>query len=365
MTRQVLPLKAQSILDLALWFERQKRVLPWRSEPTLYRVWVSEIMLQQTQVVTVLPYFERFMRRFPSVEALAEAQEIEVVEAWAGLGYYSRARNLHRAARFIRDLGAFPQTLEEWLEIPGVGPYTAGAIVSIALGQAEPILDGNVERVLSRVLSLGRQQQGETHYKSRLWRWSGLLVRRGARLGVSPSVFNQALMELGALICTPKNPRCGECPLRGESGERGACTAFRSGRPTDFPQKKAPKEWLRIEEQRHAWIRLDSSEWLLQRQVEGSWRAGLWDFLEQAPPAGKAKLLGEVKTRHVVTRHKIERTTQLWAVKPEPAFKDGSERDHQKWMSLQDEAVAGSSAYAKTRKQILAAAFDFLATTSK
>jgi len=319
-------------------------------------------MLQQTQVVTVLPYFDRFMRRFPSLEVLAAASETDVVEAWAGLGYYSRARNLHRAARRILDRGAFPQTREEWIEIPGVGPYTAGAIVSIALGKAEPILDGNVERVLSRVLCLPRRELGDARYKNRLWRWSGHLVRRGARLGVSPSVFNQALMELGALTCTPKSPRCGECPL---GGERGVCTAFRLGRSAEFPQKKAPKAWLRVEEQKHAWIRMDSSEWLLERKGQGSWRAGLWDFLDHAPPAGKAKLLGEVNTRHVVTRHRIERMTRVWAVKPEISLQVKSQEDGYKWSSLQDDSVAGSSAFVKTRKQILAAAFGFLTTTPK
>ncbi len=340
MTRQDLPPKNPSILGLAHWFERQKRVLPWRSEPTLYRVWISEIMLQQTQVVTVLPYFERFMARFASVEALAAALESEVVEAWAGLGYYSRARNLHKGAKAVVAAGGFPRTREGWLEIPGVGPYTAGAIVSIALGQPEPILDGNVERVLSRVLALPR----DARFKTRLWRWSALLVRRAHRLGVSPSTFNQALMELGAMVCTPRNARCSECPVS------GACAALRLGAVEKFPQKKPPKEWVRVEETRHAWVRLETRELLIERQPEGKWRAGLWDFVESAPPPGKARRLGEIQSRHVVTRHKIERTTEVWAISAQTQWKGSGEV---RWASLDDDEVAGSSAYAKVRVNLL------------
>lgn len=344
--------RAAAILTLGRWFSARSRVLPWRSEPTPYRVWVSEIMLQQTQVVTVLPYFERFVQRFPTVEALASADESQVVEAWAGLGYYSRARNLHRGARRIVESG-FPETREGWLEIPGVGPYTAGAISSIALGQAEPILDGNVERVLSRVLALARPGTGgDAAFKARLWKWSGLLVRRAARLGVSPSQFNQSLMELGALVCSFRSPRCGECPLQ------KACMAVRLGNPEAFPGKKRPKEWIRIEETRHAWISRDQKgeEMLLvRRQKEGEWRAGLWDLPLEAPTLGRGLAAGEVATRHVVTRHKIERVTRVWNVRglELPAMDSASGAEFA-WVRFEDPAVAGSGSFKKTWKALRA-----------
>ncbi|MFN7685394.1 MAG: A/G-specific adenine glycosylase [Oligoflexia bacterium] len=343
MASQVQHPKNRSILALAQWFERQKRVLPWRARPSLYRVWVSEIMLQQTQVVTVLPYFDRFMRLFPTVQKLARAKESQVVEAWAGLGYYSRARNLHRGAQQIALARDFPRTLQGWLEIPGVGPYTAGAIVSIALGLPEPILDGNVERVLSRVLALARAS-GDARYKAALWEVSGLLVKRAYELGVSPSVFNQALMELGALVCSPKKPKCESCPLAGD------CHARISGAQEKFPEKKAKKPWIHVEEHKHVWLNAADGQWLVARAASGAWRAGLWDFLDEPPRVGQAKLLGEVKTRHVVTRHKIERTTQVWAVR------GGTRSSGLRWVRAADDTVPGSSAYKKTRSAVLRAA---------
>ncbi len=348
MARQVQVTKngTSAVLALAQWFERQKRVLPWRSEPTLYRVWVSEIMLQQTQVVTVRPFFERFMERFPTVEALAGAGEDAVVEAWAGLGYYSRARNLHRGARAIVEAGGFPQTREAWLEVPGVGPYTAGAIASIALGKPEPILDGNVERVLSRVLMLGRGPR----FKLRLWRWAGLLVRLAHRSGASPSVFNQALMELGALVCSPKSPDCASCPVATH------CMARQNGVQEQYPPKKPPKQWIALEEQRHVWLDTATRRWLIEKQPQGRWRAGLWDFLEEAPGAGMARRLGEVVTRHVVTRHKITRTTQIWALSRSAcadALGAHAQSESRRWVDSNDLGVAGSSAYKRTSQAVL------------
>jgi A/G-specific adenine glycosylase len=342
--------RAAAILTLERWFSLRSRVLPWRSEPSLYRVWISEIMLQQTQVVTVLPYFERFMQRFPMVEALASASEAEVVEAWAGLGYYSRARNLHRGAKQIAASG-FPKTREGWIEIPGVGPYTAGAITSIALGHAEPILDGNVERVLARVLALSRAA-GDAPFKARLWKWSGLLVRSAARLQVSPSRFNQALMELGALVCTFRNPKCGECPVQ------SICAAKQFDGLERFPGKKPAKEWIRVEEVRHVWIARDAAGReviLLRKQAHGEWRAGLWDFVADTPAVGKAALMGEIATRHVVTRHKIERTTKIWNVSemsaPPRPRKAGEEFA---WTLLENPELAGSASFQKTWKSLLA-----------
>jgi A/G-specific adenine glycosylase len=338
-----------AILTLAQWFHKSARVLPWRSDPSLYRVWISEIMLQQTQVVTVLPYFERFMSRFPNVEALARASESEVLEAWAGLGYYSRARNLHRGAQKIVAEG-FPQSQRDWLEVPGVGPYTAGAISSIALGLPEPILDGNVERVLSRVLALSRAELGEAAFKARLWRWSAKLVLRAQRIRVTPSDFNQALMELGATRCAFRNPECDSCPIR------EACQARRLNRVDACPGKKKPKEWIRVEEVRHAWVRRNAQgglEVLVREIAAGEWRAGVWDLPEQSPSLGAAVSGGEVHTKHVVTRHRIERTIKIWSVKEGVSFPTESARlQRWAWTNLEQPSVAASASLMKSCKQI-------------
>jgi A/G-specific adenine glycosylase len=291
----------EALLSLAAWFERQKRVLPWRETPTLYRVWISEIMLQQTQVVTVVPYFERFIASFPDVETLARASEEKVMLNWAGLGYYSRARNLHKAAQEIVTRGDFPRDREGWLEVPGVGGYTAGAILSIALNQPEAILDGNVERVLARVRCISRAR-GDALYKARLWRLSGDWVTRAHALGIDPRVTNQALMELGAMICTPKKPKCLLCPIQ------GVCRADQTGRQEEFPPRKKSKQWISVQE--NAVCLIDSrGRVLLRKRAAGEWRAGLWDLPEQLNVSGAE--IGEVENRLVVTNHKITRRTRV------------------------------------------------------
>ncbi|MFQ5790809.1 MAG: A/G-specific adenine glycosylase [Acidobacteriota bacterium] len=206
---------------LLSWYRRHRRVLPWREQVGPYRVWVSELMLQQTQVKTVVPYFERFVERFPDVHALAAADEQDVLAMWSGLGYYRRAKALHRAARQIvrGGRGRFPETLEGWLALPGVGRYTAGAILSIAFGKRLPVLDGNVARVLSRVFLL----RGE---RAMLWKKAEELVPQSA-----VSEFNQALMELGALVCTPRKPRCLVCPVR------NLCAARQRGLQESLPER--------------------------------------------------------------------------------------------------------------------------------
>jgi len=219
---------------LVAWFHLRKRSLPWRDEPAPYRVWVSEIMLQQTQVETVKPYFERFIDRFPDVQALAAASLDDVLSAWSGLGYYRRARYLHAGAIAVtKDHGGIvPDTVPQLLAVPGIGRYTAGAIASIAFGRAEPLVDGNVQRVLSRLIALPEAVDGTIGTK-RLWALATELVQ-----GSEPSAHNQGLMELGALICTPTKPNCGACPWRDD------CAAHTLGRETDFPVKtprKAPR----------------------------------------------------------------------------------------------------------------------------
>jgi A/G-specific adenine glycosylase len=201
--------------QLLTWYAEHKRDLPWRKSLDPYAVWVSEMMLQQTQVATVIPFFERWMQRFPDVGALARADESDVLHAWQGLGYYSRARNLRRAAELImqRHAGRVPDDVSVLRALPGIGPYSAGAISSIAYGRAEPLVDGNVVRVLARLFAL-RGDPNRAPLKAELWKLAHLLVRSLVP-GALPGDFNQALMELGATVCTPRAPRCEVCPLSG------------------------------------------------------------------------------------------------------------------------------------------------------
>ncbi len=256
----------KALNDLDGWFHHRKRILPWRNLPTLYRVWVSEVMLQQTQVMTVIPYFERFMSRFPTIEDLAGALQEDVLTLWAGLGYYSRARHLYQGAQQIVHQGFFPDTKEEWMKIPGVGRYTAGAILSIALNQSEAILDGNIERVFSRLRRISREflkSQKKTEWKVRLWRLSQIFIREAGSQKIQPSDFNQALMELGALVCTPRNPACQECPLK------NICRSFQRGEQSLYPPKKKKTKWIDLEEEVHCLVQ-SGQQVLLKKNNRGN-----------------------------------------------------------------------------------------------
>jgi A/G-specific adenine glycosylase len=207
---------------LLAWYVRNRRDLPWRLDPTPYRVWISEIMLQQTRVGAAVPYYLRFLERFPDVRSLAAAREAEVLALWAGLGYYSRARNLLRAARIIVSeyQGAFPDGLQEIRDLPGVGRYTAGAIYSIAFNCPEPVVDGNVRRVLGRLYRIDQPAPDSIFWETA----TALISPRRA------SDFNQAMMELGALICTPSDPECGACPVNELCYSRGMKNPERAGK---------------------------------------------------------------------------------------------------------------------------------------
>lgn len=209
------------------WFAENKRDLPWRRSASPYRVWVSEVMLQQTRVSVVEGYFARFMARFPTLEALAVAREEEVLGLWQGLGYYSRGRRLLEGARYVlREFGGqMPREPEELLKVPGIGPYSAGAIASIAHGVRAPLVDGNVIRVLTRVFGLAGDPQ-KKELQKKLWTLAGELVPADV-----PGEFNQALMELGALVCTPRSPTCLTCPWRKQ------CAAHAEGNPERYPEK--------------------------------------------------------------------------------------------------------------------------------
>lgn len=215
---------------LLAWFKAKARDLPWRRNPTPYRVWVSEIMLQQTRVEAVREKYAAFLRRFPTVEALAAAEEDAVLQAWSGLGYYRRARMLHAAARkIVAKLGGeFPSGTKELADLPGIGRYTAGAIASIAFNAPAAIVDGNIERVFARWHGIKTGIKLSAAQKH-LWQLAGAWVQQGAAAGYAPRDLNQALMELGALVCIPGVPKCGQCPVAAQ------CVAGKSGRPQDFP----------------------------------------------------------------------------------------------------------------------------------
>lgn len=208
---------------LLRWYDRVKRPLPWRRDKDPYRVWLSEVMLQQTRVATAIPYYERFLRAFPSVRALAGASDDEVRALWSGLGYYRRARMLHQAAQRVVDAGKFPRTAAQWRELPGVGSYTAAAVASICFGERVVALDGNLERVIARLEAFDgnpKSASGGRHLRA-----AGHHLLDAKRPGDS----NQALMELGATICLPVQPRCEECPLA------SSCQARRSERVEHYP----------------------------------------------------------------------------------------------------------------------------------
>lgn len=253
--------------DLLSWFEKEKRSLPWRENRDPYRIWVSEIMLQQTRVDTVIPYYYRFMERFPSIKDLAEADLEEVYRVWEGLGYYSRAKNLHTAVREVNEQygGVVPDTPEEIHKLKGIGPYTAGAILSIAYGQPEPAVDGNVMRVLSRIFLI---QEDITKTKTR--KLFEDLVRKIIYKG-NPSYFNQALMELGALVCTPKSPKCLACPVHIH------CQAVKEGMQEELPIKKKSKKGKSVE-MAVGLVRNSENQWLICKRPPEGLLANLWEF---------------------------------------------------------------------------------------
>ncbi|WP_264805008.1 A/G-specific adenine glycosylase [Cytobacillus sp. NCCP-133] len=252
---------------LLSWFEAEQRDLPWRKDQDPYKVWVSEIMLQQTRVDTVIPYFHRFIKQFPTIKALSEADEEKVLKAWEGLGYYSRARNLQAAVREVHEKygGKVPSSPKEISSLKGVGPYTAGAILSIAYGIPEPAVDGNVMRVLSRILSIWDDIAKPSSRK---------IFEAAVRKLIShehPSHFNQALMELGALICTPTSPSCLLCPVREH------CTALHEGTQHELPIKTKTKKQRNVQ-LAAAVLADDQGRILIHKRPEKGLLANLWEF---------------------------------------------------------------------------------------
>lgn len=267
----------QIVIPLLEWYEGAARVLPWRSEPTPYRVWVSEIMLQQTRVAAVIDYFNRFMDELPTVADLAAVPEDKLLKLWQGLGYYNRARNLKKAAQQIMEelKGAFPETVERIRSLTGVGDYTAGAIASIAFGIPEPAVDGNVLRVTARLRCDDADITAPATKKRVTHDLRGIIPLRAA------GNFNQALMELGATVCLPNGaPLCDRCPVR------TYCAAWAKGRTAEIPVKTAKKE--RRIERRTVFLIFYQGNVALRRRLPRGLLAGLWEYPNELAPADDA-----------------------------------------------------------------------------
>jgi A/G-specific adenine glycosylase len=291
------------------WYDAHRRDLPWRCDSDPYRVWVSEIMLQQTRVAAVVDHYARFMQRFPAVEALASASEASVLAIWSGLGYYHRARRMHQAAKIIvrERRGQFPRTAEAWRQLPGVGRYTAAAIASIAFGEAVPVVDGNVERVLERLFQEGKKRESA---------W----LRAEAVLDcIRPGDFNQAMMELGATICTPRAPQCLICPLYKWCCSRGAAVL-------------KPRPARKQQHLHYALPIRGKSVRLIQRPRDARRMAGMWE-LPQAPVHPGEETLGHF--RHSIT----DTDYDVSVVSAPPALVNNLEGDarwftRQQWQKL-------------------------------
>ncbi len=288
------PLLRQALLD---WYDQHRRDLPWRRDRNPYHVWVSEIMLQQTRVAAVLEHYARFLRRFPTVTRLAAAREASVLAVWSGLGYYHRARRLHQTAKIIarRGLGKFPQNAERWSELPGIGRYTAAAIASIAFGEAVAVVDGNVQRVVHRLIGIPGN-------KRLTWEHAEELLDRQW-----PGDFNQAMMELGATVCTPRAPQCPSCPLRRFCKSRGA--------GTPLPQPARQHRHLS-----YAFARKGAAVLLVRRAADSSLMAGMWELpsLSDGQSDGNSPL---ARLRHSITNTDYQ--VSVFAVSPDQLENSG------------------------------------------
>lgn len=270
---------AARLLD---WYALHGRKdLPWQQDTTPYRVWISEIMLQQTQVTTVIPYYTRFMQSFPTVASLADADIDEVLHHWSGLGYYARARNLHKTAGIVRDTcgGEFPAQINEMIDLPGIGRSTAGAILALSRNQRHPILDGNVKRVLARFHAI-EGWPGSTAVAKALWQKADQHTP-----DKQVADYTQAIMDLGATLCTRSKPKCGRCPLQAD------CAAHALGRETDFPGKK-PRRGKRLKSTVMILALSDDGLYLERRPPSGIW-GGLWSLPELADENDLANWLSQ------------------------------------------------------------------------
>lgn len=295
---------------LLSWFAGAARDLPWRRTLDPYGIWISEIMLQQTQVKTVVPYWERWMGELPTVAALARAKPEKVLKLWEGLGYYTRARNLQKAAQQIvqQHGGTFPATFEDIVALSGVGRYTAGAISSIAFNQPKPILDGNVIRVLTRLFGIADDPRSK-ETNARLWALAEELVVHSRQLAAPAlppqfraagpcSLLNQALMELGATVCTPRQPKCAECPVK------SSCTASLTGRAESFP-RLAPRVSATSLQFAAALVERKGC-WMVQQRPSGVINARLWEFPNVEVTAGSSDTLRHLRKAFGLARQKLD-----------------------------------------------------------
>ena len=302
--------RRQYLSRLLDWFEHHQRDLPWRLTRDPYAIWISESMLQQTQVATVIGYYQRFMQRFPDVQSLAKASEQEVMSMWAGLGYYRRARQLHAAAQqIVADHGGqFPKQVEAILQLPGIGRYTAGAIASIALGLPAPIVEANTERLYARLLKLDKPIRDPASTKL-LWQFAEWQLEGSSSAAKSskkrgPGSINQAAMELGALICKPVEPQCLICPLA------KLCPTNQAGLQHRIPAPKPKREFTALH---HVALMVQHrNRWLLRLNPPGGWWHGLWDFprIDVTELSLRGHTQGQSRSRALpqwddTTRHKI------------------------------------------------------------
>lgn len=288
----------RALLD---WFSTQQRDLPWRRTRDPYAIWISEIMLQQTRVAVVIPYYERFLARFPDFRSLAEASEQELLACWSGLGYYYRARNLQKAAQQMQMSGAFPNEYSAIRALPGIGDYTAAAVSSISFDLPHAVLDGNVFRVLSRIFADSTNIASVTGKRHFAELADALLDK------AQPGAFNQATMELGAVVCLPKNPQCLVCPVS------EWCRARQTGTQSEFPVKIVPRK--SVQEQRILlWVERDDRILAWQRPATSRLMPGFWELpeREQLPHALPIRKLGSF--RHGITFHNY--IFEVWAADP-------------------------------------------------
>jgi A/G-specific adenine glycosylase len=304
--------------NLLRWYRRHHRKLPWRATRDPYKIWVSEIMLQQTRVDVVRAYYERWLRAFPTVESLAKAPYSRVLKLWEGLGYYTRVKNLHRAAKILvrQHEGKVPQTAEQLQRLPGIGRYTAGAIASIAFGQRVPLVDGNVARVFARIFNI---RADVTKLVTQKWLWA---VAEEILPGNDPGAFNQALMELGALVCTPVNPRCAICPMA------RVCIARAKGRQNELPNRGG-KRVHELVVHDAALVRRNGRI-LLRRRPSKGLLAGMWEL----PPlkSNQARVRQPLLAlRHTITNRRI--TLRIFACGARPGMKSNGKL---RWVSPRD-----------------------------
>jgi A/G-specific adenine glycosylase len=335
------------------WYHQQGRKnLPWQQNKTPYRVWISEIMLQQTQVATVIPYYQRFMTSFPTISDLAKADEDTVLHHWTGLGYYARARNLHKAAKIITEQyqGKFPDDIETVVALPGIGLSTAGAILSLSLNKHHAILDGNVKRVLARCYTL-EGYNGQSKYEKALWPITNKLTPQK-----DVAYFNQAMMDLGAMVCTRSKPHCEACPLK------TSCLAFAGNEQKNYPQKK-PKKITPIKSTIMVIPRIktkDTNSVLMEkRPPTGIW-GGLWCFLEVKQTDEIGVLLQSLKLiaineqiltpfRHTFSHFHLDIQPVIVDCEPVGYLNNNSaeeinEKTNQQWYDLKTEASVGLAA---------------------